>query len=209
MKVIKQLTIGLVALAAMNSSYAYMINNAGDAALSGATVVDFEGATTGGYQTVTVDNVTFSTLNNSHQLYLSSAYGGQYNAQGISLQNTYNSNAFTGLRIDFDSPTSAFGFNWGASDATWNMVAYNSSDVVVDSGILPTTYSSNAGEFFGLASAGISYVTLSQNGSGDYIFLDNLHYIAGNGNNNTDIPLPSSLALFGLAAFGLAWRKRR
>jgi hypothetical protein len=72
---------------------------------------------------------------------------------------------------------------------------------------LPTVSASNAGEFFGLSFANISYATLvtgstyvgSYNGF-DWIFIDNFKY---NGENH-GVPEPATILLLGAGLMGLA-----
>ncbi|MBI3665254.1 MAG: hypothetical protein HY236_03365 [Acidobacteria bacterium] len=104
-----------------------------DTALDGAFLIDFECFETGSFTSITADNVTFTTTVGGQVGYISTAYSGGYGAVGQSLQNTYNSNAFGTLRMDFATAVSAFAFNWGASDTQWTLTAYDASDNVIES----------------------------------------------------------------------------
>lgn len=149
------------------------INSPADPALVGDTVITFSTPAEDSYTTLQIDGVTFS---GNGPLVVDSTYGGDYNTQGSYVQN--NSGDTTSFTFQFAQPTSALGFNFGASDSTWTLQAYDASNTLLGTATLAPTYGSNAGDFFGLAAAGIDHATLSTPGS-DYVLLDNFSYIAG------------------------------
>lgn len=184
---------------ALASAQAYDINSAGDPALAGGSVVDFESVAAGAYGSVTAGGITF-TAGAGTSLYVDSAYAGNYNTTGQSLKNTYNSDAFGLLTITFGAPTTSFGFNWGAADTVWTLSAYDASNNLLGSRSLTATGPSNAGEFYGLAlGAGAAYATISGD-HGDYVFVDNFTVGA--------VPEPETYALMVLGLVGLAAVKR-
>jgi hypothetical protein len=121
---------------------------------------------------------------------------------------------FQALRFDFGSTISALGFLFGASDSSWTLRAFNSSNTLLDSIDIAATTGSNAGDFFGLSGlAGASYATLFQNFDGyysgggvDYVFVDNLTFTAGGTN---DVPEPATLALVAIAGLAASRMRRK
>lgn len=203
-KLSKLLTGLLIVLLSCIPAYASFITSAGDPALSGSALIDFEAQVSGSFTSLTIGNVTFST-SGGQVGYISSDYSGQYNNSGKSLQNTYSSDAFSSLRISFASAVSAFGFNWGASDQPWQLRAYDSGNNLLEGWTMPTTSSSNAGEFYGISYAGITYAILDTTSVGDYIFVDNFRYAPA----SVGVPEPTTMLLLGLGLIGLAaFRKR-
>lgn len=197
--------LGLVALAAIvcpRGASAAIITSSGDPALTGATVIDFEAIALGTYAALVVGDVTFTAQDN--HLRISADYAGSYNTIGRSLDNgTYAAEGFNALRIDFASPTSAFGFNWGASDYAWTLYAYDSGSTLLGTYALPITMASNAGEFVGLAVPGISYAVLDLDGTTyDWVFVDNFAHAA-------PVPEPGTLLLLGGGVLGLIGSRRK
>ncbi len=171
---------------------------------SGATIIDFQSVVAGTYSSVSQNGVTF-TPDGSNQIWVDNAYAGQYNNFGQSLHNNYDPLSFGTLTITFSSPTSAFGFHWGASDTQWTLNAYNASHVLIESFALPITGPGNAGTFVGLVDAGIASATLVGNAS-DYIFVDNFAFQSG---ASSSVPEPSSLTLLGAGLAGIITLARK
>jgi outer membrane autotransporter protein len=165
----------LVAAFSCGSVGAYEINSFSDAALDGASVIDFTGETLGSYSSYSIDDVDFTALGGGGILRISDAYGGDYNTVGRNLQNTGSD--FLSLRVDFSGLTNAFAFNFGASDIVWSLTAFDSAGDPLEEIAISPVHSSNAGDVFGIAATGISYFVLAQPGS-DYILFDNLYYFA-------------------------------
>ncbi len=190
------------------SAIASQITSSSDQALTGGTVVDFEAQSLGSFSSLTVGGVTF-TPGGGTRGYITTDFAGQYNTTGAqNLQNTYNS-GFTTITFSFANPTSAFGFNFGASNEDWLLQAYGSGNNLLESYTLPQTWWSNSGDFFGLANSGISYATLTQlthvnDSAQDWIILDNFTY-----KSSAQVPEPSTMLLLGsgLVGFGI-YRKR-
>ena len=115
----------------------------------------------------------------------------------------------------------AFGFNWGGSDTTWTLTAYDPSHSPLESYNIPAVGSSNGGDFFGLAAIDIAYATLAQNGSlgqlsflglvslrldlTDEIFIDNFSYKT----QSSPVPEPATMLLFGSGLIGLGAVRRK
>lgn len=205
----KNLSIGAIgtiflALVFGNPAHAGSITSYTDPLLSGASVIDFENAPGNSnlpgfsFNSLKLEHVTFSTP--VEQLgYINSSYGGGYNTQGKSLQNTYTAQAFTSLKMSFDNTVTAFGFNWGASNIPWILTAFDANNNILDSLTLPVTEGSNNGDFFGLSTPdqAISYATLTAISQGDWVLLDNFKYVAS---SPTAVPEPATM--LGLLAFG-------
>jgi hypothetical protein len=181
-------------------SNASIITSPSDPALSGATVIDFEAQTLGSYTSLVIGDVTF-TANDNH-LMIDNAFNGQYNTQGIYLDNgTYENIGFSSMTINFGNEVTAFGFNWGASDYSWVLTAYDASNNPLETYNLPITGPSNSGDFVGLAANGIDYAVLSTSGSYDWIMIDNFTF--------KPIPAPGAILLGSIGVGLVSWLRRR
>ncbi len=139
-------------------------------AIAGGTVIDFETAPSGDFANITLGNVTFTGV--GAPLTIGSDYSGQYNNPGISIYNgfDYTPNQF---RFDFGSTVNAFAFNFGASDSPWLLSSFDVNGNLLESTTIATVLASNSGDYFGISANGIKYATLVEQGSGDYVFIDN------------------------------------
>lgn len=200
----------VVALGTGTSARAALLTSPTDSELLGSKVIDFETAPLGSFSSLTLGDVTFSTTS-GRLAYISDWYSGEWNAQGKSLQSSYEDNVtFTALKIDFANPVTAFGFNWGAADEFWSLTAFDSAGNVLDSQYLPTHKGGNDDQFFGIknATAPISYATLVQKSypqaEVDYVLIDNFKY------SSLPQPIPSkpvpeatsTLGVLAIGAFG-------
>lgn len=191
-----------LALASPISAHALPILGQGvptdNAALSGGTVIDFESVGSFNGPSLNTSGVTFTA--NGGNVNVSSLFAGAYNTRGtyaIDNQNGFNY-AFT-----FDAPAAAFGFHFGASDVNWVLTAYN-GDTILETLNLSRVGGSNAGDYFGIAAAGITHATLTAIGS-DWVFIDNFTYVSG---TSTAVPEPGTIGLLGVALAGLALTAR-
>lgn len=183
------------------------------AALTGATVIDFASAATGTYTSLTQGDVTFTALNGDFNI--TDSYGGYYNTTGRHLADDYANNA-SAIRFDFAADVSAFGFNFGASDAVWELAAFDADGVELERFELEPTKASNAGEWFGIASVGISWATLSVVDGcwDDYVMIDDFAYVGWTGGGGSieasDVPVPAAAPLLaaGLGLIGFMKRRR-
>lgn len=204
----------VIALGTGTSARAALLTTPTDSELLGSKVIDFETAPLGSFNSLTLGDVTFSTTS-GRLAYISDLYSGEWNAQGKSLQSSYeNDVTFTALKIDFANPVTAFGFNWGAPDELWSLTAFDSAGNVLDSQDLPVHGGGNDGHFFGIknATAPISYATLVQKSylgadigeEVDYVLMDNFKY------SSLSQPIPSqpvpeatsTLGVLAIGAFG-------
>jgi hypothetical protein len=205
------LTIGMLAgIVAAGPATASLISGFGlpssNAALSGATVADFTSSTTGTYASLTIGGVTFG---GNGTFVISDNYAGSYNTNGRNLQNEQNPGSASVLEFTFASAVSAFAFNFGASNEDWSLQAFDAGNNLLEGHILTQTWHSNAGDYFGIAAAGIAYARATQlthvaDAGVDHILLDNFSYVAG----QQSVPEPSALALLALALLSLAATRR-
>jgi hypothetical protein len=157
-------------------------------AIAGGTVIDFETAPSGDFANITLGNVTFTGV--GAPLTIGSDYGGKYNNLGKSIFNgfDYVPNQF---RFDFGSTVNAFAFNFGASDLPWRLSSFDVNGNLLDSRIIAPVFASNRGDYFGIAANGIKYATLVNQGSGDYVFIDN--FTTTSVANATSVPEPFTI----------------
>lgn len=176
----------IVYFISLSTAFGAEITSSSDPALSGGTVIDFEAQTIGTYNSpFTIDNVEFS---GNGTMYIENTYGGQFNTNGQYLASQGNSGEGYSFTFRFSTPLSAFGFNWGASDYTWTLTAYDSNDNQLDSMQVPPTHGSNAGDFFGLSANSIAYATIAFTSPSDYVMIDNFTYQIGSSITPTSIP---------------------
>jgi hypothetical protein len=182
-------------LAISTNSFAYTITSPTDSSLVGGDVIDFSAQTVGRYTSLSIGDVTFTA--NDNDLSIASNYSGSYNTTGLYLDNgDYSTNGFSSITFSFASDVNAFGFNFGASNYSWTLTAYDGSGSIIESMVISALIDSNNGEFFGIAANGIAYAVLSNNDpSYDWIFIDNF--------TTSAVPVPAAVWLFGSGLLGL------
>lgn len=171
-----------------------------DAFLSASTLIDFESVGVFNGTSLTIEDVVFS---GNSDIEIDSDYAGGFNTRGT-YHMTNHGDLPSMFRFDFLTSVDAFGFLFGASDVVWELAAYGSGGLLESMTIDPVR-SSNAGDYFGLATTGIKYATLtSLGGDNDYVFVDDFSYVAGK-----SVPVPASIGLLGLGLLALRLRKSR
>lgn len=165
-------------------------------------VATFDTAALGTFASVVSGDVTVSGIGGN--LRVSDTYAGAYNGRGTAYLDN-DQGRTSGFRFDFTDVVGAFAFNWGASDVSWTLSAFDATGHLLESVLAPITNGSNAGDFFGLSDAGIKYATLvsSNARSQDWVFVDNVSFAAA------AVPEPASIALVGLGLAGVVGLRRR
>jgi len=171
-------------------------------AVASATVETFDTTTAGLYNSLTFGNVTISSVGDPYTV--GPDFNGDFNTSGgQSIYNDFDESPLN-FRFDFATAVQAFAFNWGAADVNWTLSAYDAANNLLESFVLAPTFGSNAGDYYGIAAAGISYATLVTN-VGDFVFIDNFASTA----TVAPVPLPAALPLLLGALGGLAFVRRR
>lgn len=202
-KISKKSILALTVLASVLTAqvHAAQISSESDPSLLNAALVDFEAGPSGRWISQSFGPLTVTALNSTYapaaSFSVASDYAGNYNTRG-NLHISNHGNEFQSLRFDFNAPTTAFGFLFGASDSSWNLNAYSAGGAMLQSSVIAPTQSSNSGNYFGFSGlSNASYALLTQNNSAsgvDYVFVDNFRVAA--------VPEPETFALM-LASLGL------
>lgn len=195
-KLIRQLAVILgLALVTAPQIQAALITSAADPALAGASLIDFDSEATGNFASKTISGVTFTvasggTLRNAHY-----TEGGVFGGSGQDLS-TVNTTGASAFDIDFTGTVSAFGFVWGAANYVWSMDLFDSSNVLIESLMLP------AGPPFviygGASNVGIARVELKSTGSHDWVKIDDFKFVT------SSTSVPDTASTLGLLAIGIA-----
>lgn len=184
---------------------------AGNVSLAGGSVIDFSAAALGSYSQLALGGVTISA-DAGKTFVITDDLAGSYNTTGRNLQNLQVTGSTGLFDFQFAGPVSAFGFNFGASNEDWLLEALDAGANVLESFTLAQTWFSNAGDYFGIARAGISSARLTQlthvNDQGiDWILMDNFTFVRDGGQQQ--VPEPASVLLSCLGLLALAWSRRR
>ena len=173
-------------------------------ALTGGTQEGFDAVATGQYASLTLGNVTYIGVDAPFDI--DTDFNGSFNTTGgKSMLNDFDL-VPSSYRFNFGTPVSAFAFNWGAADFNWTLRAFDAGNNLLESLAVTPTFGSNAGEYFGIATPGIAYATLTLNPgeSLDYVFIDRFTI-----SDAAAVPEPLTLALFGAGLAGIAAHRRR
>ena len=205
--------IGVLFLPLSQSAMAASINGTGlpisHPTLAGGAVIDFSSHTSG-HASPSL-SYTDVEISGNNVLRITDSFNGMFNMTGKCMALTSNDRTQE-VTFTFSTPVDAFGFNLGGTDSPWHLVAYSAANDIVGERTIAPFGNSNNGEWFGIASSGITaarlynteFDVLNNTGITDYVVLDNFTYA-------TPVPEPSTCILTGLGLVGLSLsaRKRR
>lgn len=189
----------LVALAP--PAAAGLITSAGDAALTGSTLIDFNSEGDNTYSTRTFGGlITLSAPQGSFNV---DSYDPSY-YPGMSGTYITTRNYGGALEWRFGAAVSAFGFNWFGADQSWTIDLFDSSDSLIET-LSISAQTAIGADFLGASGAAISRVLMTPSAF-DLIFLDDFRYVVA----TQSVPEPSTLAIavLSLGLLGAARRRR-
>ncbi len=206
----------LVTFCSPRLSLAYLISGTGGSqtapVLALGVNINFDAGPTGNFNTITFNNVTFKGIDGP--FLIGNPYINQYNTSGVnSLQTGNVLSPFlpSVWEFDFATPVNAFAFDFGASDDTWQMKAFDGANVQIDNQTFAPINGSSLGEYFGLVAPNMAKVLLidlkDNYVGGDQVFIDDFRF------TSEVVPEPTSGVLGGIGALtfvsvGLFHRRR-
>jgi hypothetical protein len=179
-------------LAISNLSYATTITSIADPALTGATLIDFNGP----YSNLApIQSVLQSPISTSNFAQLRQLSSGNFDVE-----------IFNRITFDFDTPISAFALNLDLDSLTpWELSVYDSANILIEA------ISTSTSTFFGISDdsgRGISSASIKGIFTGsrpdEYAHIDNIYYATPSA-----VPIPGAALLFGSALIGFLGFKRR
>jgi hypothetical protein len=188
-KFLKAAVTGLI-LTVSSFANAGLITSVSDSELNTSTLIDFSAYTSGSANQITFAGGEFNTTGN-----FGFSVWNNYGTSGGAFYNIGHSTAFT---LTFDNVVSAFGMNIGAIHSSWTWDVYDINNLLIDT--ISFANDNGAGAFYGYSASNIKSVVLTP--VNDQAAFDNLHFVSG----STDVPEPSTLAIFALAIMGLSAR---
>jgi len=206
------LCTGVIALFLLLPGHAFatLITSAGDAALSGALIQDFDSEAPDTFFTsqtflIGIDGFTVSPV--GRELHIDDQFCGSFGTAGNCLDTMNNTNQ---ANDDFDvvftnGGVSAFGFALNALDNDWTVETYDVNDILLGTYVIASqspglTGFNRRGYFGATESVSIQYFTVRSAGN-DRALIDNFSYVA--------VPEPNVGMLLGLGLLTLAGSRFR
>ncbi|MCG8588061.1 MAG: hypothetical protein MJE66_02110 [Proteobacteria bacterium] len=194
----------LIALGARSAEAAF-IDNAGDPALVGAVLFDFNSEPLDTYFTTRTFGGLFTITMAVDDMHMDDQWCASFGTTGNCLDTISSGGpANDDFRIDFVQPVSAFGFDLNALDIDWTLETYDSLDNLLGSYTIASqspglTGFDRRGYAGATESVSIAYAVISSVGN-DRALLDNFAIV---------VPEARSTLLLGLGLGGLAVAGRR
>ena len=211
---IRQILLGAIlclSWLAPGNAFGLLITNAGDAALTGALIQDFDSTVANSYltsQTFLIGTDGFTVTPISREIHIDNQYCGSFGTFGNCLDTMNNSGqanddfdvVFTGVGV------TAFGFDLNALDNDWTIQTYDTNDVLLGTYVIssqsPGLTGFNRRGYFGATEAlPIQYFTVRSAGN-DRALIDNFAYAV-------PVPEPNVAMLLGLGLLTLAGTRFR
>jgi hypothetical protein len=203
MNTLKNLAASICAVGLSFAAHATPITSAGDAALIGATLEDFNAASIGTFSgTVSFANVDLS----SASFVFETGSAGQHAPPNPSGDVYVRSTANNTMTFTFGSGVSAFGFVIGATNHIQTLTAFDTGGNFLESLAIPDQVQDLPSPFtsyHGIASGGSLIGSFTVTSFSDVWVLDDLSF------QSNPVPEPTTLAIFTLGLLGLGAARRR